>query len=83
MTPREQAAYLKGIRDARQMAMIAAVTIEARDDHREVRQQAASAALHGLAEGLKQLLLRKPTTGECRNERAAPLSRTCAGDWRL
>ncbi|MCC0808055.1 hypothetical protein FPV16_17870 [Methylobacterium sp. W2] len=56
MSPREQAAYARGVREARQMAMIAAVTIEARDDHREVRQQAAAAALHGLAEGLKQLL---------------------------
>ncbi|WP_036266261.1 hypothetical protein [Methylobacterium sp. 10] len=63
MTPREQAAYLKGILDAREFATIAAVTIEARDDHREVRQQAASAALHGLAEGLKQLVPQKPATG--------------------
>lgn len=63
MTPREQAAYLKGILDAREFATIAAVTIEARNDHREVRQQAASAALHGLAEGLKQLVPQKPTAG--------------------
>jgi hypothetical protein len=45
------------------MATIAAVTIEARDGHREVRQQAASAALHGLTEGLKQLVPQKPTAG--------------------
>ncbi|MHC2019712.1 hypothetical protein [Methylobacterium sp. CM6247] len=59
MTPCEQAAYLKGILDAREFAMVAAITIEAR----EVRQQAAAAALHGLAGGLKQLVPQKPATG--------------------
>jgi hypothetical protein len=59
MTPSEAAACAKGILDAREFAMIAAVTIGARSDHREVRQQAASAALHGLAEGLKQPVLQK------------------------
>ena len=57
MTPREQAAFRAGIETMRQMAMAAAVTIEVRDDAREVRQQAAAAALHGLAEGAKVLLL--------------------------
>ena len=57
MTPREQAAFNAGIEAMRQMAMIAAVTIEVRDDCREIRQQAAAAALHGLAEGAASLLL--------------------------
>ena len=60
MTPTEAAAYAKGIRDAREMAMIAAVTIEARDDHRDLRQQAAAAALLGLAAGLQNLLPANP-----------------------
>lgn len=63
MTPTEAAAYARGVKEAREMAMIAAVTIEARDDHRDVRQQAAAAALHGLAEGLAHLLPQKPATG--------------------
>lgn len=58
MTPREQAAFNQGVEAMRQMAMTAAVTIEVRDDAREVRQQAAAAALHGLAEGAKALLLK-------------------------
>lgn len=57
MTPREQAAFNQGVEAMRQMAMTAAVTIEIRDDARAVRQQAAAAALHGLAEGAKALLL--------------------------
>lgn len=57
MTPREQAAFVAGIETARQMAMTAAVTIEVRDDAREVRQQAAAAALQGLASGLKVAFL--------------------------
>lgn len=56
MTPREQAAFNAGVEAMRQMAMIAAVSIEVRDDAREVRQQAAAAALHGLAEGAMALL---------------------------
>ncbi|MDP4026319.1 hypothetical protein Q8W71_27220 [Methylobacterium sp. NEAU 140] len=56
MTPREQAAFAAGIETARQMAMAAAVTLEIRDDAREVRQQAAAAALQGLAEGLRVLM---------------------------
>jgi hypothetical protein len=57
MTPREQAAFNAGIEAARQMALTAAVTIEVRDDAREVRQQAAAAALRGLAAGLKVAFL--------------------------
>lgn len=55
MTPRERAAFAAGIEHARQMALIAAVTIETRDDAGEVRQRAAVAALQGLAEGLRDL----------------------------
>ncbi|MDN3573368.1 hypothetical protein [Methylobacterium longum] len=53
MTPREQAAFAAGIETARQMALTAAVSIEVRDDAGAVRQQAAAAALQGLAEGLR------------------------------
>lgn len=53
MTVREQAAFVAGIETARQMALTAAVTIEIRSDATELRQQAAVAALQGLAEGLK------------------------------
>ena len=60
MTQREQAAFLAGIEAARQAALIAAVTIETRDDACEVRQQAAAAALRGLAEGLKATFLNPP-----------------------
>ena len=60
MTAREQAAFAAGIQAARQAAMTAAVTIEVRDDAREVRQQAAAAALHGLAAGLKVAFLDPP-----------------------
>ena len=56
MTPSEQAAYAAGIRAVLDMATIAAITIETRDDARAVRQQAAAAALYGLAEGAKVLL---------------------------
>ncbi|WP_082558066.1 hypothetical protein [Methylobacterium sp. Leaf361] len=57
MTPREQAAFAAGIETARQMALTAAVTIEVREDARAVRQQAAAAALQGLADGLRALAL--------------------------
>lgn len=57
MTSREQAAFNAGVEAVRQMAMTAAVTIEVRDDARAVRQQAAAAALHGLAEGAKMLMV--------------------------
>ena len=53
MSPREQAAFAAGIETARQMALTAAVSIEVRADAQEVRQQAAAAALQGLAEGLR------------------------------
>ena len=57
MTAREQAAFTAGVETARQMALTAAVTLEVRNDAREVRQQAAAAALHGLAAGLKVAFL--------------------------
>lgn len=60
MTPREQAAFAAGIQAARQAAMTVAVTNEVRDDAREVRQQTAAAALHGLAAGLKVAFLDPP-----------------------
>lgn len=59
MTLREQAAFAAGIEHARQMALIAAVSLEVRDDAGEIRQRAAVAALQGLAEGL-QVLMRPP-----------------------
>lgn len=55
MTPREQAAFNAGVEAMRQMAMTTAVTIEVRDDARDLRQRAAAAALHGLAEGGRAL----------------------------
>lgn len=60
MTPREQAAFMAGIEVARQMALTAAVTLEVRDDARELRQQAAAAALQGFAAGLKIAFLDPP-----------------------
>lgn len=57
MTVRKQAAFTAGIETARQMALTAAVTLEVRDDAGAVRQQAAAAALQGLAEGLRVLAL--------------------------
>ena len=56
MSPSEQAAFAAGIETARQMALTAAVTIKVRDDAAAVRQQAAAAALQGLAEGLRSLM---------------------------
>lgn len=53
MSPRELAAYRAGLLQASHMALIAAMTLELRDDAGELRQQAAVAALRGLAEGLK------------------------------
>ena len=61
--PREQAAFAAGIETARQMALTAAVTGEVRDDAQAVRQQAAAAALQGLAEGLQELMA--GTTTSC------------------
>jgi hypothetical protein len=59
-SPAEHAAFNAGVEAVRQMALIAAVTIEARGDAKEVRQRAAAAALVGLAEGAAQLLAPKP-----------------------
>lgn len=53
MTPRELAAYRAGLRQAADLALVAALTIELRDDAGELRQRAAIEALRGLAEGLK------------------------------
>jgi hypothetical protein len=64
MTPREQAAFAAGIETARQMALTAAVTIEVREDGREVRQQAAAAALQGLAAGLSAAFLAAPANAD-------------------
>lgn len=61
MTPRETAAFNAGIEAARQMAMVAAVSIEVRDDGTELRQRAAAAALFGFAEGAA-VLIASPTT---------------------
>lgn len=63
MTPREQAAFAAGIEAARQAALVAAVTIEVRDDAGEVRQRAAAAALQGSAEGLR-ILMQPPATND-------------------
>ncbi|KAB1068191.1 hypothetical protein F6X51_27145 [Methylobacterium planeticum] len=57
MTPRERAAFRAGIETMRQIALLSAVNLEVRDDARELRQQAAVAALQGLAEGAKELML--------------------------
>ena len=65
MTERERAAFNAGVEAVRQMAMIAAVTIECRDDAREVRQRAAAAALQGLADGAR-LLAVMPLSAESR-----------------
>lgn len=59
VTSREQAAYRAGIEAVLEMALIAAVTIEVRPDAQEVRQRAAAAALQGLAEGARAVLLAK------------------------
>ncbi|MCJ2136649.1 hypothetical protein MKK69_21805 [Methylobacterium sp. J-026] len=64
MTPREQAAFTAGIETARQMALTAAVTMETREDAREVRQQAAVAALHGLAAGLHAAFIAPPAKSD-------------------
>ena len=62
MTPRERAAFNAGVEAARQMAMVAAITLENRDDAQTVRQQAAAAALVGFAEGLRALTQKDPST---------------------
>ncbi|MCJ2084655.1 hypothetical protein MKK88_01410 [Methylobacterium sp. E-005] len=55
LTPAGSTAFVAGIETARQMALTAAVTMETQDDAAAVRQQAAAAALQGLAEGLQSL----------------------------
>jgi hypothetical protein len=55
MTRRELSAFAAGVEAARQAALAAAVTLETRDDSQDLRQQAAAAALQGLAEGLRAL----------------------------
>jgi len=56
------------------MALIAAITLEARDDARELRQQAAVAALQGLAEGAKALFAKAPANPASEGDHgAAPL----------
>ena len=62
MTSREHAAFAAGIEAARQMALTAAVTIEICDDAGAVRQQAAVAALQGLAEGPQEMMTGTPST---------------------
>lgn len=53
MTPRDLAAFNAGLRHAADMALISALALELRFDAAHTRQQAAIAALRGLAEGLK------------------------------
>lgn len=62
MTPREQADFNDEVEAVRQMALIAAVTIEARNAAQKLRQRAGAAALQGLAEGAKALVLEAATT---------------------
>ena len=67
MTKREEAAFNQGVEAARQMALVAAVTLEVREGESDVRHRAASAALQGFAEGAKVLVLRQAEEGEdCR-----------------
>lgn len=63
MTPREIAAFNAGVEAVRQITLLSAVTIEARHDARKLRQQAAAAALHGLADGARTLVL--PARAAC------------------
>lgn len=64
MTPRELAAYRAGIRQAAEWALVTALSLELRDDAGELRQQAAVAALRGLAEGLTADTTRQTARGE-------------------
>ena len=57
MTTREITAFNAGIETVRQMALIATMTIEVRDDASQVRHQAAVAALQALAVGARDLML--------------------------
>ena len=60
MNAHECATYNAGIETARQLALITAMTIETRDTPGTVREQAAVAALQGLADGLKVAFLNPP-----------------------
>ncbi|KQT56096.1 hypothetical protein ASG52_24570 [Methylobacterium sp. Leaf456] len=53
MTDRELTAYRAGLKHAADLALIAALELELRDDGGKLRQRAAIEALRGLAEGLK------------------------------
>nr|WP_137831790.1 hypothetical protein [Methylobacterium sp. L1A1] len=53
MTDRELAAFRAGLKHAADLALIAALELELRDDGGQLRQRAAIEALRGLAEGLK------------------------------
>lgn len=64
MTPREQMAFRAGVRAAIDMALVAAITIEVRDDAKDMRQRAAAAALQGFAEGAKAAFLEPQTATE-------------------
>lgn len=57
MTPTETAAFNAGIRHAAEMAQLAALQIELRPDAGHIRQRAASEALRGLVEGLKNAVV--------------------------
>lgn len=79
MTPREQAAFKAGVETARQMALTAAVTLEVRDDAREVRQQAAVAALQGLAAGLHAAFIAPPPEADPMHRVIAAIAADPAG----
>lgn len=64
MSPRELAAYRAGIQQAAEWALVTALSLELRDDAGELRQQAAVAALRGLAEGLKADTTHQTARGE-------------------
>ena len=53
MSASELAAFRAGLRHAADIALIAAMELELRDDAGKLRQRAAIEALRGLAEGLK------------------------------
>ncbi|KQQ23718.1 hypothetical protein ASF53_05170 [Methylobacterium sp. Leaf123] len=53
MTKHDLAAFHAGMRHAADMALIAALALELRDDADALRQRAAVEALRGLAEGLR------------------------------
>jgi len=79
MTSRERAAFNAGIKAARQMALTAAVILEVRDDARQVRQQAAVAALQGLAAGLHAAFIAPPTEADTLRHVMATIASDPAG----